>query len=216
MKKKLLISLLVAFLLALIVFVYLTNEYVFVLGYDYSGKIGIIDANINYTYDNLVIYESEYEDSEYTETHGDELLSFLNSIGYSGTIYYYEAVNENGNVQTENIIAGLNWMKENGVQRVNISLSSKYKNDELENWIEENSDITVYCCYNNKLNSFADYPSMYSGVVASGSDKNIEYKDIDVHYNSNKVVVLSESGLELFEGNSFLSLYTMLKEENSK
>ncbi len=29
-------------------------------------------------------------------------------------------------------------------------------------------------------------------------------------------VVLSESGLELFEGNSFLSLYTMLKEENSK
>lgn len=215
MKKKLFVSFSVIFFLVLIISVYLTNEYVLILGYDYNGKIGIVDTNLNNTYDNLIIHESEYEDSEYKETHGDELISFLKSIGYNDGIYYYEAVNENGKIQTENIIAGLNWMKENNVQRVNISLSSKYKNDELESWIEENSDITVYCSYNNKLNSLADYPSMYSDVVASGSNKKIKYKDIDIHYLSNKIIVLNKD-LEFFEGNSFLSLYTMLKEENTK
>lgn len=57
---------------------------------------------------------------------------------------------------------------------------------------------------------------MHSNVIASGSNKKIEYKEIDVHYNSNKIVVLNKNGLEFFEGNSFLSLYTMLKEADTK
>ena len=59
----------------------------------------------------------------------------------------------------------------------------------------------------NKLNSLADYPAMYSGVIASGSDNKIKYKDIDMHYDSNKIILINKNGLKFFEGNSFLSLY---------
>ena len=86
----------------------------------------------------------------------------------------------------------------------------------METWIKENNDMTVYCSYNNKLNSLADYPAMYSGVIASGSDNKIKYKDIDMHYDSNKIILINKNGLKFFEGNSFLSLYTMLDKENNK
>ena len=60
------------------------------------------------------------------------------------------------------------------------------------------------------------YPAMYSGVIASGSDNKIKYKDIDMHYDSNKIILINKNGLKFFEGNSFLSLYTMLDKENNK
>jgi len=143
-------------------------------------------------------------------SHGDKLINFIKKLSYSGDIYYYAAVNDKGYISTDNIIDGLEWMIENDIERVNISLSSKLHNEELEQWIQEHEKIQIYCSYNNYYNSVADYPAMYSDVVASGSDNRLNYKDCDERYANNRVLVIN-NGLELFVGNSYLSVYTMLK-----
>ncbi len=72
----------------------------------------------------------------------------------------------------------------------------------------ENKDIiTIYSSYNNKTNSL-DYPSMYENVIGSGYKKEIEYKDIDMLYKSNRIIIIPK--FNLYSGTSYLSLFTML------
>lgn len=190
---------------------YLLSKYIIVFNYKYDEKIGIIDTHINNTYDNLIIYKSKYKNNNNDITHGDSLIKFARSLGYKNDIYYYEAVNEDGKIKTENLINALEWMKHNRVNRVNISLSSKHKSEKLEKWIDRNKDIKIYCSYNNTYNSLADYPAMYSNTIASGSNR-IDYKNIDKQYKSNKIISINYGILEFFEGNSYLSIYTMMNE----
>lgn len=100
-------------------------------------------------------------------------------------------------------------MLSNDVKRVNISMSNKVKNDSLQNWIAEHKEIRVFASYNNKFNSY-DYPAMYPGVYASGSSRKISYKDKDINYCSNNILVIN-NGIKAYHGNSFLSVISMLK-----
>lgn len=210
MKKKYVLRIVFSVLFLLLVCGYLLNNFTIVFKCRYDENIGIIDTYINNTYDNLIVYKSKYKDIQEEETHGDQLIKFAKMLGYKNDVYYYEAVNEEGKIKTENVLKALEWMKENDVKRINISLSSKYKSYELEEWIKQNKDIKIYCSYNNYFNSVKDYPAMYDSVVASGSNDKINYKTIDLKYNNNKIILINKNGIQFFEGNSFLSLYTML------
>lgn len=175
----------------------------------YNDDIGIIDFCLKQEYRN-VIYSDEQYNLNGDVSHGDMLIDFIENTNYDGTIYYYAAVNNDGNISTEKIIEGLNWMLEKNIKRVNISLSSKLYNNELESWIKEHDEINIYCSYNNKYNSVADYPAMYAGVIASGVDRRITYKEEDAKYTSNRMVTIKDK-VKLFVGNSYLSVYSMLK-----
>lgn len=173
-----------------------------------NGEIGIIDGNLTIQHKNI-IGNSDIVKSDHV-SHGDKMLEFANIYSPDSTIYYYDAVDNYGTINTETIISGLEWMKKNDVRIVNVSLSSSSYSEELENYILENSDeLQIYASYNNVLQSF-DYPAMYEGVKGVGKETRIEYKDGDISYKKNCVIVLNK--IEIFYGNSFLSLIEALKE----
>lgn len=102
-------------------------------------------------------------------------------------------------------------MKNRGVKKINISLSSKIYSDDLQNWVSEHQDIKIFASYNNKINTY-DYPAMYEGVVASGKYNDvIKFKENDVKYNSMDIIGIFS--LKKYSGNSFLSLISMFENE---
>lgn len=173
-----------------------------------NETVGIIDGYVSITYDNVILSDSSKSMVNF-KTHGDELITFLQKYCSNIKIYYFNATNEKGIVNTKTLIEGLNWMKENNISKVNISMSSKVYSKELEDWIDSNKDIVqVYASYNNLTNS-RDYPAMYKNVISSGISKNINFKDIDVKYRNNNIIVSSEP-FKVYKGNSYLSLLTMI------
>lgn len=99
-------------------------------------------------------------------------------------------------------------MKKNNVKIINISLSSKKYSLLLENYIDENkNDLIIFSSYNNMKNDF-DYPAMYKNVHAVGKKSNDNTKPLDIIYNNNNLLlILKWNEIELFKGNSFISLY---------
>lgn len=78
---------------------------------------------------------------------------------------------------------------------------------------KHSDDIIIYASYNNI--SSIDYPAQYDGVVGIGSDKRISYKENDVHFDSNDVLLISEH-LYLYSGNSYLAPLHMLQATSNK
>lgn len=174
---------------------------------DCKYKLGIIDANLSSKYDN-VIYSINTEISSIKPTHGDKLISFVFDCQKNAKLYYYDASDNSGSIKTNNIIDGLNWMAENSVDRINLSLSNKVKHEELQSWIINHKNIRVYASYNNKLNSL-DYPAMYNNVYATGCNPKINYKEIDIKYKNSNIIVLPNI-FKKYKGNSYLSIISML------
>ena len=123
-------------------------------------------------------------------------------------MYYFDASNNEGKIETKGIIEGLEWMVDNSVEKVNISLSTKTMNNELKSWIKDHNEILIYASYNNRINSY-DYPAMYPKVYASGTDSRINYKDIDIKYKNNNIIILPNV-FKIYHGNSYLSIISML------
>ena len=208
MKKTIKYVVLISTMITFALIVYMAFNYIYITDIEYQEPIGIIDTYLSNNYDRVTYY-SDFSTDKTEKTHGDQLIEFARQINYNGDIYYYAAVDDTGEISTEKIIDGLNWMVTSNIQRVNISLSSKIHEHSLEVWIKEHPEVKVFCSYSNLLNTVADYPAMYENVIASGSDKRIGYKECDKHYRSNTILVLS-SGIHKYEGNSYLSLYTLL------
>lgn len=166
---------------------------------------GIIDVYLCHSYEEVIYAGDVYSEEE---THGDSLVQFSNDKNYEGIVYYYPAVDENGKTTSESILKGLRWMEENNITKVNISMSTKFYSQELEEWIREHSDIQIYCSYNNIVNSY-DYPAAYENVIASGTSDNIQCKDGDQIYHSNKIIIFNK-GIQFYKGNSYLSLNSLL------
>ena len=142
--------------------------------------------------------------SRWYRNRGKSIYGFAPNI----KILYYNA-NYGGKISTESIIDGLDELKEYGVNRINISLSSKVYSTQLQEWIDNNPDIIVYASYNNKVNTF-DYPAMYENVIASGEkNSKIEFKKNDVKYKSKKIISIRNK--QLYNGNSYLSLISMFE-----
>lgn len=211
-KKTISIVCLIVILLIFILIYLVWNFLIFIGKIDSDEKIGIIDGGLSKSYTSVVSIESESEKNVEHETHGDSLLEFIFQCNDNANVYYYNAENAEGKITNDGIVNGLNWMVENSVKKVNISLSNKKKHLELEKWIDEHKNtIKVFASYNNVHNT-NDYPAMFKNVYASGTDNNIDYKSIDFHYRSNRIVMChSLKRIMLYQGNSFLSVYSMMK-----
>ncbi len=72
-----------------------------------------------------------------------------------------------------------------------MSLSTKSYSTELSDWIKAHKNIKVYASYNNFMNT-NDYPAKYEFVYACGYDSRIVYKNIDIKYNSNRIIMLAD------------------------
>lgn len=169
--------------------------------------VGIIDGNITSLPDNVVYNKNSFMSSG-KKTHGDKLIELINLCYENVTIYYYNAADDSNIIDTESIIDGLKWISNKNINYVNISLSSKFYSDDIQKWINDNSDIQVFSSYNNIDNSY-DYPSMYDNVISSTIESsNINVKKIDKIYRSNRIIVLDK--FKQYKGNSFLSILTTI------
>lgn len=206
MKNKKILIVIIAILLMNLVYIYQNFIFFGTLPTTQIDRMGIIDGNITSEYSNSIHYYGNKSDEE--NSHGESLIDYLKHRGYNGEIYYYSAEDENGGISSNSIISGLNWLKDNDITKINISLSSKYKSEELEEWIINNPQITIFCSYNNQINSL-DYPAMMNGTIASGCSNKINYKNNDKKYKTSKLIIWNE-GLHYYNGNSYLSLETLL------
>lgn len=212
-KKIFLITISIIILITIVYVLYLNNIFIIT---EYEIKcteknIGIIDTYLTNEYDNLIYEKYTNNNISNDMTHGDSIVQFIKDINYTGNIYYYSAWNGE-KITADALIEGLEWMKKNGIKKVNISLSSSKFSKNLKNWIITNKDVLrVYASYNNNLNTVADYPAMYDYVLASGCDSRIPYKDNDIKYRSNKIIILSRMKLKFYQGNSYLSPLSMIR-----
>ncbi len=174
-----------------------------------SEKCGVIDGCIAGEYNN-VIYEGNIQKSSQGVSHGDMLIEFIQSYNDELTIYYYNS-EEKGKIKSENIIQGLEWMCKHKVKYVSISLSSGYYSKELDEWISAHKgELTIYASYSNEISTI-DYPAQYNGVIGIGSNSRIGYKDNDVCFRSNSLLLISSDGIRIYKGNSYLTPLYMLQ-----
>ena len=165
--------------------------------------IGIIDGYYTVNLDNI-IYNTKPKDNV-DKTHGDNMIEFAKRIDNKIKIYYYDATDIDGKIDSNNIILGLEYLKKNNVKIVNISLSSKKYSSQIQSWINNNPEIKIYASYNNLANTY-DYPAMYEGVIGCGKRKKIKYKEIDNVYASQELIIFPQI-LKTYKGNSYFSLY---------
>lgn len=169
-------------------------------------RIGIIDGHISTDYNNIL--KSNVDEKSEKKSHGDYVLESIMVMNNNIQLYYYDA-EQNGCISSDSLLNGLSWMKDNGVEYVSISLSSKHESEELQKWIKDNSEqIKIYASYNNKANSL-DFPAMYTGVVGVGITRT---KDTDKVFESNKLIYLGKDKVLFCEGNSYLTPYAMLED----
>lgn len=172
---------------------------------------GIIDGVLNIEHSNI-IKSNGSEEITSEMMHGDTVLKFMDNVASEISFYYYNAETADG-ISSKSIVDGLQWMLENDVDAVSISLSSKYYSEELEDWIEQNSNkMTIYASYSNEANTF-DYPARYDGVIGVGTVDTPEIGNKDVVYRTNNLVTIT-SKLKIYKGNSFLAPYTMIHQNN--
>lgn len=205
------VLLIIIFIVCISIYLVWTS-FIFVGKIDCNDKMGIIDGGLSNTYPNIICQENSFSKKTEQKTHGDCLIDFTFNCNPNAIVYYYNAENNEGKITNERIISGLDWMVENSVGKVNLSLSNKKEYPELKQWIENHKHIIkVYASYNNLHNS-NDYPAMFENVYGSGMDRNIGYKSIDIQYRSNRILVFhSLSDFKVYQGNSFLSIITMMK-----
>lgn len=171
---------------------------------DGNVKIGIIDGAL---YKEHKIITEAYMNSHIKQvSHGDMILDFLEKVS-NVEVYYYDATNEEGKIDSENIIKGLEWMKKQDVDYINMSISSKKTSVEIVRWLELNTNIKVFCSYNNIIQS-ADYPAMYDDVIGSGINEQVMNEDMDKIYRTHNILLIRD--LSYYKGNSYLSILTML------
>ncbi|MCD8125244.1 MAG: hypothetical protein LUE23_09500 [Lachnospiraceae bacterium] len=85
--------------------------------------IGIIDGKLFQEHGNIVDSISDTADDELR--HGDYLLNFLELYDDKIQVIYYCAESD-GEITTDNIIEGLNWMADNNVEYICISISTHH------------------------------------------------------------------------------------------
>lgn len=208
MKKKILIVLISICIILTIVIFYFNRNYKILRTNDLENgyyKIGIIDGSLSQKHNNIINRTNIYSD---LCTHGDSILSFLELYMPKFEFYYYDAsINEK--ICSQGIINGLNWMIDNGIDYVSISVTSKFYSNELESWIlNNNKRIKIYASYSNLI-STKDYPAQYKNVIGIGTDSRILYKDIDIKEKTNKIILFS-NGIHIYTGNSYLTPVEMI------
>ena len=163
--------------------------------------IGIIDGSLSKPHNN--VKNITYSNDTCEKKHGDMLLDFIEKYDKHTKVAYYNA-EKNGKISSKSIIDGLNWMLDNNISCICISLSSSYYSNELQDWLHQNASVVkVYASYNNTPNTF-DYPAQYTDVIGVGSNPEIAYKNVDIKYRSSKVIIINH-GIFFFDGNSYLA-----------
>lgn len=153
-------------------------------------KVGIIDTGIRTDHPDLrvaggvsfVENSISYEDDQGHGTHVAGIISALdNEIGTVGVapeaeLYAIKSLNNEGNGNLSDVIAGIEWAIQNKLDVINLSLTSDTGSYPLESVLENayNSGILVIAASGNAYTTLPSnidvlYPARYESVIAVGS-----------------------------------------------
>ena len=213
--KNILVTLAIIFAACIVYFV-ITGIVLFSCPREAPCCVGIIDDNLSYDLGKgIIIRQHAKNGSASGESHGEDIISFLRHAGYAGDILYYSAENDDGIIDNNGVLKGLQWLSNHGAERIAVCLSTSRYDVRIEEWIRNNPDIKIYSSYNNIVQSQNDYPSMYEGTYASGCDSNIGYKQTDRHYFSSRILTIG-CGVQYYHGNTYLALISLLSERGEQ
>jgi hypothetical protein len=168
-------------------------------------KIGIIDTGVKIGHPdlkiaggvNFVTGASTYNDDQGHGTHVAGIIAALdNSYGAVGVapdaqIYAIKSLNSSGEGNQSDVIAGVNWAIEQGMDIINLSLTATEGSYPLQTILQKAYDegIIIVAASGNALTPSTDnskvlFPARYSTVLAVGSvGKNLVRSDFS-HYGS--------------------------------
>lgn len=152
-------------------------------------NVGIIDTGIEYTHPDLSLnYKGGYNFVNKTNDpmddngHGTHVAGTIaaldNTIGVIGVapgtnLFAIKVLNANGSGYMSDVIAGIQWSTDNGMNIVNMSLGSSVSNRSLKNACDKayNMGLLIIASAGNSGNSAGtgnnvNYPARYDSVVA--------------------------------------------------
>lgn len=154
-------------------------------------KVGIVDTGIDTTHPDLLAnlkggvscvgYTSSYNDDN---GHGSHVAGIVaaadNSIGVVGVapkadLYAIKVLNRKGSGYLSDIITGLDWAKNNGVQVVNMSLGTNSYSSDFALAVQRTAaaGVVVVCAAGNDGPGAVDYPGAFPEAIAvAATDSN--------------------------------------------
>jgi len=173
--------------------------------------IGIIDDSLTMAHPNVIMQNRPSSETSQAMSHGDEMLRFVAAYTPNVRVYYFDATNADGVIDTEHMIEALEWMLNNGVEVVAIPLSTRHYSATLRDFIQANQNkLRIYASYDNRAQSF-DYPAMYPYVIGVGQTR-YSYKPNDIIFRTNRILLLQRRPMH-FHGNSFLAILAAIRYE---
>ena len=195
----------------IVLFVLLRSNLVVFVNSDSNIIIGIIDDSLTRSHPNVVMQNRPSSDTSQATSHGDEMLKFVFAYAPNVGIYYFDATNTEGVIDTEHMLEALEWMISNGVEVVVIPLSARYYSVALRDFIQANQNrLRIYASYDNRTQSF-DYPAMYHYVVGVGQTR-YSYKPNDIIFRTSRIWLLHRRPM-YFHGNSYLAILAAIRYE---
>lgn len=147
-------------------------------------KVGVIDTGIEYTHEDLsanykgghdfVNNDNDPKDDNGHGTHVSGTIAAVdNSVGVIGvapsaSLYGIKVLNRNGSGTFADVIAGIDWAAQNGMDVANMSLGASVGSSGLRSACDNayNSGVLLVAAAGNSYGAPVEYPAKYSSVVA--------------------------------------------------
>ncbi|MBI4744777.1 MAG: S8 family peptidase [Actinobacteria bacterium] len=199
-----------------------------------NAKVAVIDTGISKTHPDLVtnikgginfvvirgrIDPTNWNDDNGHGTHVAGITAAVNnSIGVIGvapsaSLYGVKVLNKNGSGYLSDVIAGINWAVNNGMDVINMSLGTNSDIQSLHDAVDNayNAGVVVVAAAGNDGDTYSDddvdYPARYSSVIAVAATNS---SNIRASWSSDgPEVELAAPGVSIYstyKGNSYATL----------
>jgi len=151
--------------------------------------IGVIDSNMSQEYIskyNITTIMNNNNQIYNSPTHADMVVDVIKNTNNNCEVLLANVINDNMTCDVSSIIDSLNWLNENNVDIICMSITSLNDNLELRNIIKETLDkdiVIVAACLN--YSTVATYPAAYKNVIS-----------VSNCYNENATISITNSKLK--------------------
>lgn len=151
--------------------------------------IGVIDSNMSQEYIskyNITTIMNDNNQIYNTPTHADMVVDVIKNTDNNCEILLANVINNNMTCDVSSIIDSLNWLNENNVDIICMSVTTLNDTQELRNIIKETLDkdiVIVAACLN--YSTIETYPASYNNVIS-----------VSNCYNENATISITDSKLK--------------------
>lgn len=151
--------------------------------------IGVIDSNMSQEYiskHNITTIMNDNNQIYNTPTHADMVVDVIKNTNNNCKVLLANVINDNMTCDVSSIIDSLNWLNENNVDIICMSITTLNDNPALKNIIKETlaKDIVIVAACLN-YSTIETYPAAYKNVIS-----------VSNCYNENATISITDSKLK--------------------